>query len=171
MARLGGARNPGPRIHSWPLNTSGQSPDWGMITEQLSVQMPLLADSLEFTPAAEPAPTVGTVPRSSAAVPPVRAVPGTIQSAKGETHAATLIPRCLEKTGKKFDVSEAFRMVAEESEPQQELKSVQAAVQLVFVGATRPTHLLVLAEHRDRGKRYAAAMVDAGWGVRDLTEH
>ncbi|GFN09820.1 hypothetical protein Smic_83760 [Streptomyces microflavus] len=101
----------------------------------------------------------------------VRAVPGTIQSAKGETHAATLILECLEKTGKKFDVTESLRMIAEESDPQRELKSVQAAVQLVFVGATRPTHLLVLAAHRDRGKRYAELMIDTGWDVRDLTEH
>ncbi|MFF2732903.1 hypothetical protein ACFVS9_34015 [Streptomyces sp. NPDC058008] len=51
------------------------------------------------------------------------------------------------------------------------LPGVQAAVQLVFVGATRPTHLLVLAAHRDRGKHNAEAMIDAGWNVRDLTEH
>lgn len=149
---------------------------WGMITEQLTVQMKLLADGplkavgLEFTPAAEVAAAVGGVPRSSAAVPAVRSVPGTIQSAKGETHAATLILECLEKTGKKFDVTEALRMVAEGSDPQRELKSVQAAVQLVFVGATRPTHLLVLAAHRDRGQRYAKVMIDSGWDVRDLTE-
>jgi hypothetical protein len=104
-------------------------------------------------------------------VPAVRAVPGTIQSAKGETHAATLILECLEKNGKKFDVTEALRMVAEGSDPQRELKSVQAAVQLVFVGATRPTHLLVLAAQRDRGKRYAEMMIDAGWHIRDLTKH
>ncbi|MCX5075467.1 UvrD-helicase domain-containing protein [Streptomyces sp. NBC_00513] len=150
---------------------------WGMITEQLTVQMKLLADrplkavGLEFTPAAEAAAAAGGVPRSSAAVPAVRSVPGTIQSAKGETHAATLILECLEKNGKKFDVTEALRIVAEGSDPQRELKSVQAAVQLVFVGATRPTHLLVLAAHRDRGKRYAEVMIDAGWDVRDLAEH
>ncbi|MEV7976695.1 hypothetical protein [Streptomyces sp. NPDC086519] len=44
-------------------------------------------------------------------------------------------------------------------------------MQLVFVGATRPTHLLVLAAHRDRSKRYVEVMTDAGWDVRDLTEH
>lgn len=150
---------------------------WGMITDQLTVQMKLLADAplkavgLEFTPAAESAPAVGGFPRISAAVPAVRAIPGTIQSAKGETHAATLILECLEKNGRKFDVTEALRMVAEGSDPRQELKSVQAAVQLVFVGATRPSHLLVLAAHRDRSKRYAEAMIDAGWDIRDLTEH
>jgi hypothetical protein len=150
---------------------------WGMITEQLTVQMKLLADrplkavGLDFKPAAEAAAAAGDVLRSSAAVSAVRSVPGTIQSAKGETHAATLILECLEKTGKKFDVTEALRMVAEGCDPQRELKSVQAAVQLVFVGATRPTHLLVLAAHRDRGKRYAEAMIDAGWDIRDLTEH
>ncbi|QWQ43714.1 UvrD-helicase domain-containing protein [Streptomyces sp. YPW6] len=160
-------------VHGAAFDEAG----WGMVTEHLTVQMKLLADrplkavGLEFTPAAEAAAAAGGVPRSSAAVSAVRAVPGTIQSAKGETHAATLILECLEKNGKKFDVTEALRMVAEGSDPQRELKSVQAAVQLIFVGATRPTHLLVLAAHRDRGKRYAEAMIDMGWDLRDLTEH
>ncbi|MER6081311.1 UvrD-helicase domain-containing protein [Streptomyces sp. NPDC001833] len=161
-------------VHAAAFDETG----WGMITEQLTVQMELLADrplkavGLEFTPAAEAAAAAaGGVHRSSAAVPAVRAVPGTIQSAKGETHAATLILECLEKNGKKFDVTEALRMIAEGSDPQRELKSIQAAAQLVFVGATRPTHLLVLAAHRDRSKRYAEVMIDAGWDVRDLTEH
>ncbi|MFC8208371.1 UvrD-helicase domain-containing protein [[Kitasatospora] papulosa] len=150
---------------------------WGMLTEELTVQVQLLADrplrtvGLEFTAATKAAAAACDVSKSSAAVPVVRAVPGTIQSAKGETHAATLILECLEKNGRKFDVTEAIRMVLEKSDPQRELKSVQAAVQLVFVGATRPTHLLVLAAHRDRGKHHAEAMINEGWDVRDLTEH
>lgn len=149
--------------------------NWDVLTEQLAVQMNLLADrrlktvGLDFTPAAEAVAEAGGVPRSAAAVPAVRAVPGTIQSAKGETHSATLILECLEKSGRKFDVTEALRMVAEGSDPRA-LKSVQAAVQLVFVGATRPTHLLVFAAHRDRSKKYAKTLIDAGWDVRDLTE-
>ncbi|MFJ3975899.1 UvrD-helicase domain-containing protein [Streptomyces sp. NPDC090021] len=150
---------------------------WSMITEQLNVQMSLLADrplktvGLEFTPAAQTAMSAADVPTVPAGFPAVRAVPGTIQSAKGETHAATLVLECLEKSGRKFDVAEALRMVAEKSDPQRELKTVQAAVQLVFVGATRPTHLLVFAAHRDRSKQYAEAMTHAGWDIRDLTKH
>ncbi|MEU2462383.1 UvrD-helicase domain-containing protein [Streptomyces sp. NPDC012473] len=151
--------------------------NWDMLTKELTVQVQLLADrpvrtvGLEFTPAAKAVAAPGDVSRSSAAAPAVRAVPGTIQSAKGETHAATLILECLEKNGRKFDVTEALRMVVERSDPKRELKSVQAAVQLVFVGATRPTHLLVLAAHRDRSKQHAEAMIREGWDVRDLTEH
>ncbi|WP_326733959.1 UvrD-helicase domain-containing protein [Streptomyces sp. NBC_01022] len=146
---------------------------WSMATEQLAVQLKLLTGhqprevGLEFTAGAAAGVAGKAVPAVAAAV---RAVPGTIQSAKGETHAATLILECLEKTGRKFDVTEALRMIAEASDPLRELKSVQAAVQLVFVGATRPTHLLVFAAHRDRGKQYAHAMIDAGWDIRDLTE-
>ncbi|MFI0942716.1 UvrD-helicase domain-containing protein [Streptomyces sp. NPDC021020] len=157
--------------------TTFDEANWGMITEQLTVEMKLLTDGplktvgLEFTPAAELAATTGGVPQISAAAPVARAVPGTIQSAKGETHAATLILECLEKGGRKFDVSEALRMVALGSDPRSELKSVQAAAQLVFVGASRPTHLLVLAAHRDRGKQHAETMIDAGWDIRDLAEH
>lgn len=84
--------------------TSGEA-SWSMITEQLTLQMKLLANrplktvGLEFTPAAEIAAAVGGVPRNSAAVPAVRSVRGTIQSARGETHAATVMLECLEKTG------------------------------------------------------------------------
>ncbi|WP_405499727.1 UvrD-helicase domain-containing protein [Streptomyces niveus] len=150
---------------------------WGEATEQLAVQLKLLdgcqlrQSEMEFTTAAAAGAALGSAPAAIAAVPAARAVPGTIQSAKGETHAATLILECLEKTGRKFDVTEALRMIAERSDPLRELKSVQAAVQLVFVGATRPTHLLVLAAHRDRSKKYADAMTGAGWDIRDLTEH
>ncbi|MCK9876970.1 UvrD-helicase domain-containing protein [Frankia sp. Ag45/Mut15] len=176
------AETPGGRIrillrellaHTAPFEKA----NWSLLTEQLTVQMKLLADrrlrviGLDFTPATEAIIEAGGVSKSSVAAPAVRAVPGTIQSAKGETHAATLILDCLEKTGKKFDVTQALRVLAERSDPQQEPESVQAAVQLVFVGATRPTHLLVFAAHRSRSKRYAEMMIDAGWYVRDLTEH
>ncbi|MFD8542128.1 UvrD-helicase domain-containing protein [Streptomyces rubrogriseus] len=160
------------------LNADGfDEASWGEATEQLAVQLKLLNGcqlrqaEMEFTPAATTDAAPGPVPAAVAAGPAVRAVPGTIQSAKGETHAATLILECLEKTGKKFDVTEALRLIAEGSDPLRELKSVQAAVQLVFVGATRPTHLLVLAAHCDRSKQYADAMTGAGWDIRDLTEH
>ncbi|MEU5833003.1 UvrD-helicase domain-containing protein [Streptomyces diacarni] len=160
------------------LNAHGfDQASWGEATEQLAVQLTLLngcqlrAPAMEFTTAATEGAAPGPAPAAVAAVPAARAVPGTIQSAKGETHAATLILECLEKTGKKFDVTEALRLIADGSDPLRELKSVQAAVQLVFVGATRPTHLLVLAAHRDRSKKYADAMAGAGWDIRDLTEH
>ncbi|MGW7090497.1 hypothetical protein [Streptomyces sp. NPDC054874] len=150
---------------------------WGMLTEQLIAQTELLADSelkttgLEFTLAAEVASPASGALSVPAAASVVRAVPGTIASAKGETHTATLVLECLEKSGRKFDVTEALRVLAEARDPQRELKTVQAALQLIFVAATRPTHLLVFAAHRDRSKEYAQAMVSEGWDVRDLTEH
>ncbi|MFK4066583.1 UvrD-helicase domain-containing protein [Streptomyces sp. NPDC029674] len=160
------------------LNADGfDAASWEEATEQLAVQLKLLTgcqlrqSEMEFTTAVAAGTVLGPAPAAVAAVPAARAVPGTIQSAKGETHAATLILECLGKTGRKFDVTEALRMIAEGSDPLRELKSVQAAVQLVFVGATRPTHLLVLAAHRDRSKKYADAMAGAGWDIRDLTKH
>ncbi|MFJ1958247.1 UvrD-helicase domain-containing protein [Streptomyces microflavus] len=150
---------------------------WGMLTEQLIAQIELLAGSglkttgLEFTLAAEAAtPAIGAL-SVPAAASVVRAVPGTIASAKGETHTATLVLECLEKSGRKFDVTEALRVLAEARDPQRELKTVQAALQLIFVAATRPTHLLVFAAHRGRSKEYAEVMISEGWDVRDLTEH
>ncbi|MFJ7423656.1 UvrD-helicase domain-containing protein [Streptomyces uncialis] len=165
-------------LHELLLNAHEfDAASWGEATEQLAIQLKLLDGCqlrqavMEYIPAAAVGAAPGPAPAAVPAVPAARAVPGTIQSAKGETHAATLILECLEKTGKKFDVTEALRMIAERSDPLRELKSVQAAVQLVFVGATRPTHLLVLAAHRDRSKNYADALTGAGWDIRDLTEH
>ncbi|MFD3739049.1 hypothetical protein [Streptomyces sp. NPDC058629] len=49
-------------------------------------------------------------------------------------------------------------MIAERSDRQRELKRVQAAVQLVFVGATRPhPHLLVLAARHSHSVLTAVA--------------
>ncbi|MCA1271050.1 UvrD-helicase domain-containing protein [Streptomyces sp. 7G] len=152
-------------------------PTWAMLTEQLTAQIELLADSalkttgLEFTLATEAATPASAATSTPVPATVVRAIPGSIASAKGETHTATLVLECLEKGGKKFDVTEALRVLAEARNPQRELKTVQAALQLIFVAATRPTHLLVLAAHRDRSKQYAQAMIRQGWNIRDLTEH
>lgn len=106
---------------------------WGEATEQLAVQLKLLngcqlrQSEMESTTTTAAGSAFGPPLAAVAAVPAARAVPGTIQSAKGERHAATLILECLGKTGRKFDVSEALRMIAEGNDPLRELKSVQAA--------------------------------------------
>ncbi|MFC9855621.1 hypothetical protein ACIGW5_06320 [Streptomyces prasinus] len=45
---------------------------------------------------------------------------------------------------------------------------MQCAAQLVFVGATRPTHLLAFAAHRTRAEPYVEAMTARGWTVHDV---
>ncbi|MEU1185553.1 hypothetical protein ABZ464_49685 [Streptomyces sp. NPDC005820] len=96
-------------------------------------------------------------------------VAGSIQSAKGETHAATLILECLERSGKKYDVHEVLGLLSQQQDASQALVTVQRAAQLVFVGATRPTHLLAFATHCKRAERYVEAMTARGWSVHDIS--
>ncbi|WP_030824430.1 hypothetical protein [Streptomyces hygroscopicus] len=94
--------------------------------------------------------------------------PRRIQSAKGETHAATLILECLERSGKKYDVHEVLGLLSRQQDASKALVTVQRAAQLVFVGATRPTHLLAFAAHRTRAAPHIEAMIARGWSVHDI---
>ncbi|MGQ4440940.1 hypothetical protein ACN6LI_006245 [Streptomyces violaceoruber] len=95
-------------------------------------------------------------------------VAGSIQSAKGETHAATLILECLERSGKKYDVHEVLGLLSGQREASKALVTIKRAAQLVFVGATRPTHLFALAAHRTRAESHIEAMTARGWSVHDV---
>ena len=99
----------------------------------------------------------------------VSSVAGSIQSAKGETHTATLIIECLDRTGKKHDVHEVLQLLARKADPTRAGTSVRRAIQMVFVGATRPTHLLALAAHRQRAEPYIEAVTSRGWKVVDVS--
>ncbi|MGW0570744.1 UvrD-helicase domain-containing protein [Streptomyces tauricus] len=96
-------------------------------------------------------------------------VAGSIQSAKGETHTATLILECLERSGKKYDVHEVLGLLSRQQDASEALITVQRAAQLVFVGATRPTHLLAFAVHRTRAEPHIDAMTARGWTVHDIS--
>lgn len=95
-------------------------------------------------------------------------VAGSIQSAKGETHAATLILECLERSGKKYDVHEVLGLLSRQQDASKALVTIQRAAQLVFVGATHPTHLLAFAAHHTRAERYVEAMTARGWSIHDI---
>ncbi|MFG2231112.1 UvrD-helicase domain-containing protein [Streptomyces sp. NPDC048723] len=99
----------------------------------------------------------------------VPSIASTIQSAKGETHSATLLLDCLDKTGKKFDVNEVLTLLANGSDLDRATNTVKRAAQLIFVGATRPTHLLAFATPRQRAEPYAEALVARGWSIRDAS--
>ncbi|MCQ8835269.1 hypothetical protein [Streptomyces malaysiensis] len=87
---------------------------------------------------------------------------------RGETHAATLILECLERSGKKYDVHEVLGLLSRQQDASKALVTIQRAAQLVFVGATRPTHLLAFAAHRTRAERYVEAMTARGWSIHDI---
>ncbi|MFF7198599.1 UvrD-helicase domain-containing protein [Streptomyces sp. NPDC008079] len=96
------------------------------------------------------------------------ALAGTIQAAKGETHCASLILDCLESTGQKFDVHEVLSRWAAGDPLTQALPTIKKAAQLVFVGATRPTHLLAFATHRERAEPYVDTLYQRGWTIHDV---
>ncbi|MFD9631490.1 hypothetical protein [Streptomyces violascens] len=100
----------------------------------------------------------------------VAAVAGTIQSAKGETHAATLVLECLDRTGKKHDVAEVLTLLAGAGDIARASATVRRAAQLIFVGATRPTHLLALAALRERAAPHIKALADRGWAIHDVLD-
>ncbi|MFD7815620.1 UvrD-helicase domain-containing protein [Streptomyces sp. NPDC059785] len=98
----------------------------------------------------------------------VPSVAGSIQSAKGETHAATLILECLERSGRKYDVHEVLGLLSGQRDASKALVTIKRAAQLVFVGATRPTHLLAFAAHRTRAAPHIEAMTARGWSIHDV---
>lgn len=91
-----------------------------------------------------------------------------VQSAKGETHAATLILECLDSRGRKHDVLETLALVAQSKEVADVPITLRKAAQLLFVGITRPTHLLVLAMHRARAEPHLDAMAAQGWVIHSV---
>lgn len=98
----------------------------------------------------------------------VTAVAGTIQGAKGETHPATLIVECLDGSGKKHDVHEVLSSFLGGRGFPATAKTHQRMAELIFVGASRPTHLLAFAVHKTRAEPYIEAMSARGWIVRNL---
>ncbi|WP_228003171.1 UvrD-helicase domain-containing protein [Nocardia australiensis] len=107
--------------------------------------------------------------RDGAPVGTVHSELGSIQSAKGETHTATLILECLNRSGKNHDVHEVLKLLATNGDLDSATSTVRDIAQLVFVGATRPTQLLAFAVRRDRASSYLNFLAFNGWAVHDLT--
>ncbi|MGA5900238.1 UvrD-helicase domain-containing protein [Streptomyces venetus] len=109
------------------------------------------------------------VPRAEAVAQeaaPIMSVATSIQRAKGETHAATLILECLDSRGRKYDVHETLALMAQSKDVAEAPITLRKAAQLLFVGATRPTHLLAFAAHRTRIAPHLEALQARGWLVR-----
>ncbi|MFE7161298.1 UvrD-helicase domain-containing protein [Streptomyces sp. NPDC057636] len=92
-------------------------------------------------------------------------VASSIQRAKGETHAATLILECLNSGGRQYDVHKTLALLMQDKDPEHASKPVLKAAQLLFVGITRPTHLLAIALHRTRAQPYLSAFQARGWEI------
>ncbi|MEU9601701.1 UvrD-helicase domain-containing protein [Streptomyces sp. NPDC048109] len=147
---------------------------WNALMGRLRGVLPQLADLSPLT-----APRIDDllrhipplVPRTEAVVEeaaPMMSVATSIQRAKGETHAATLILECLDSRGRKYDVHETLALVAQSKDVADAPITVRKAAQLLFVGATRPTHLLAFAAHRTRIAPHIEALQARGWLVRSV---
>ncbi|WP_370661077.1 hypothetical protein [Psychrosphaera algicola] len=68
----------------------------------------------------------------------------TIHRAKGETHTATLI---METYNKGYDINQLLPLLKGKKK-----KGLEAKKKVLYVGMTRPTHLLCIAIHRTYAK-------------------
>ncbi|MFF1966600.1 UvrD-helicase domain-containing protein [Streptomyces sp. NPDC058232] len=149
--------------------------EWNALTERLREVVPQLA---EVPPASSrrlddllrhiPRPAPPAEPAVDGAAPMI-SVATSIQRAKGETHAATLILECLDSRGRKYDVYETLALVAQSKDVADASPTLRKAAQLLFVGITRPTHLLALAVHRARVEPHLDALEARGWLVRSAS--
>ncbi|MEV2227866.1 UvrD-helicase domain-containing protein [Streptomyces phaeochromogenes] len=165
-------------LHEMLTSPLDSHAEWAVFTARLVrllpdlTQSPLkgvarLADPLAHVPyVAQPAAVLEASADAEQGV--VLSVAGSIQSAKGETHAATLILECLERSGKKHDVHEVLGLLSRQQDASEALITIKRAAQLVFVGDTRPTHLLAFAAHRTRAEPHTEAMTARGWIIHDI---
>jgi len=101
---------------------------------------------------------------------------GTIHSAKGQTHTATLV---VESYFKKHDMADVLQWICGEKcgATPQEGKERTERMRLIYTAMTRPSHLLCLAVRRDAiGQDGAQAntrqqLEQLGWTVKDLGAH
>ncbi|GGL20756.1 UvrD-helicase domain-containing protein [Nocardia jinanensis] len=144
----------------------------GLLSELLSQAGPVritLGEPAHYVAPAARISEAAVIPRDGAVVEKVRSELGSIQSAKGETHTATLVLECLDRRGKNHDVHEVLRLLSAGGDLERATATVRNLAQLVFVGATRPTQLLAFAVHRERASSYLNFFDSSNWVVHDLT--
>lgn len=94
----------------------------------------------------------------------------TIHNVKGETHAATLVLECKDRTGKMRDLKEVVHLLSGEMNATRRNKpTIQRICQLAFVAATRPVACLGFAVAKEDAAPHLASLVADGWAVVDLT--
>ena len=93
---------------------------------------------------------------------------GTIASAKGETHLATLVLECVDKSGKAFDLGGVLGRVAEgQTTVEMSTKEGKRAVlRNMYVAVSRPRDFLCLAMNRERASDDdVASLRSKGWDI------
>lgn len=93
---------------------------------------------------------------------------GTVASMKGQTHLATLVLEALGHPSKRFDLAEAFPVLAGQSPPKWK-ETVQSQMRQLYVAMSRPTSFLCLAANVTRVHSDCVnALRGLGWEVEHL---
>ncbi|MED2975550.1 UvrD-helicase domain-containing protein [Bacillus swezeyi] len=90
----------------------------------------------------------------------------TVHNVKGETHTGTLY---LETYFKQYDLKRIMEYLKKKHTPPKS-KELREALNIVYVGLTRPTNLLCLAMRQETIKGNEDELKEAGWEIRYLTE-
>lgn len=160
-------------LHDLLTDDIDSAEKWNQLMDRLVSVLPQLTDTpLRVTNRFHEdlshvsAPRVLTMPENEAGD---GIVASSIQRAKGETHAATLILECLNSGGRQYDVHETLALLTQ-GKPENASKPVLKAAQLLFVGVTRPTHFLAMAVHRTRAQAYLSELKARGWEIHTVDD-
>lgn len=93
---------------------------------------------------------------------------GTIHSAKGETHSATLV---VETFSSVHDIEKLLPVLTGQAQCGSLAVKAKGHCKCIFVGMTRPAHLLCLAIFRDHLRNGdVTALKDKGWNIVELND-
>ena len=101
---------------------------------------------------------------------------GTVHSVKGQTHTATLyIESSYQKDGvganaKRYESQRLADQFKGKRLPSNAGKRVKESARMVYVGFSRPTHLLAFAVHKDRFDAYLSVIDTGVWEIVKLHE-
>lgn len=92
---------------------------------------------------------------------------GTVHSVKGQTHTATLYiaSAYFNDAGNIYESQRLAAQFRGERLPQNAGKRVRESAKMVYVGFSRPTHLLAFAVHKDRFDQFLNGIDEESWKV------
>lgn len=92
---------------------------------------------------------------------------GTVHSVKGQTHTATIYIESayFNDGGKMYESQRLAAQFVGERLPQNAGKRVRESAKMVYVGFSRPTHLLAFAVHRERFDQFLSGIDKDTWKV------
>jgi hypothetical protein len=92
---------------------------------------------------------------------------GTVHSVKGQSHTATLYIESAyyNDGGKMYESQRLAAQFGGNRLPQNAGKRVRESARMVYVGFSRPTHLLAFAVHKDRFVQFLTGIDPNSWKI------